>query len=556
MKKIDGRGKRYIAILLVVLMVMLCGCSSSQENIPQIQIPVTTQAPADNGYVPAQNYAAVPGQSSIIQGNMQQASADLTIAYVAAPGSELHPLRGNSKDINSINHLVFESVVELDGNQQPVPLLADRWEFDGVEWTFYLREGVVFHDGSPMTAHDVIASWEDILLNESVSPYAPRVSYIQEMTAVDDNTLRVVGRDTGYMTLYAMTFPVVQRFSLDSTLPRGTGPYWYIRYDSYTMLRIERNPLWWKRQPYIESINCIRYDETVDALTDLSKGRIDVIATREAAGALSRQLSDRTTLDYSTVTWECLVPNLAGSILSDLSVRKAIMYAIDRTTLADNIYLGMAQESEVPVVPGTWRYETQSTQYNYNPERAYQLLTDAGWHDSDGDGILDRVKEGMWQDLEITIATYNEPGISIRQEAAKQIAEQLGRVGIRANVNVKSKSGIKTLFKDDAFDLALVGFNLSEMPDLAFLLETDANGNCSEYSSQAMDDLLKEARQAASSDEMRRKISDIQMLVVSDLPVMGLFFRTGVLISTMELDGLTGIRETHALRGLEFCRID
>ena len=556
MRKIDGRGKKYIAILLVLLMMLLSGCSSKQEEIPQIRIPVITQAPENGSYVPAQNYGNPSAQNNVVQGSMQQASAALTIGYVAAPGSELHPLRGNSKDLNSINHLVFESVVELDGNQQPVPLLADRWEFNGLEWTFYLREGVVFHDGSPMTAHDVIASWEDILLNESVSPYAARVSYIQEMTAIDDHTLRVVGRDTGYMTLYSMTFPVVQRYSLDSTLPRGTGPYWYIRYDSYTMLRLERNPLWWKRQPYIDSINCIRYDETVDALTDISTGKLDAIATREACGALSRQLSDRTTLDYSTVTWECLVPNLTTSLLSDLTLRKAIMYAIDRTTLADTIYLGMAQESEVPVVPGTWLYETQSTQYNYNPERAYQMLIDSGWHDSDGDGILDRVKEGMWQDLEITIVTYNEPGISIRQEAVKQLVEQLGRVGIRVNVSVKSKSGVKTLFKDDAFDLALVGFNLSEMPDLAFLLETDANGNCSEYSSQEMDKLLEEARQAKDADEMKRKISDIQMKVVSDLPVMGLFFRTGVLISTENLDGLTGIRETHVLRGLEFCQID
>ena len=83
-----------------------------------------------------------------------------------------------------------------------------------------------------------------------------------------------------------------------------------------------------------------------DALTALAMGEADVLATRDSAGALSRQLSDRTTLDYATVTWECMVPNLHNSILSDLTVRKAMMYAIDRTTLADTVYLGMAQESE------------------------------------------------------------------------------------------------------------------------------------------------------------------------------------------------------------------
>ncbi len=552
MKKYATRWMRLTALVLMLL--MLVGCSSAQPAAPQMQIPVITQPPAVNPYAPAQNYTS-SSQVSVIQGSgMEQ--ADLTVGYVAVQGIDLHPLRGISRDLNSINHLVFESVVELDENQQPVPLLADRWEYDEAEqaWIFHLREGIVFHDGSPLTAYDVLDSMVYIQLNESISPYADRVNYIQEINVIDDHTLSVVGNGTGYMTLYAMTFPVVQRYSLDSELPRGTGPYWYIKYDSYTMLRLERNPLWWKRQPHIGSINCIRYDTTTDAITALSKKEIDVMATREGSGALSRQLSDRTTLDYSTVTWECLVPNLQHSIMGDLEVRKAIMYAIDRTTLADTTYLGMAQESEVPIHPGSWLHETQSTQYNYSPERAYQILRNAGWNDSDGDGILDRIKEGMWQDLEITIVTYNEPGIDIRQEAAKLIAEQLGRVGIRVKVEVTTKSGVKTHFGDNTFDLALVGFNLSEVPDLSFLFKTKANGNCSEYSSADMDALLKAAKEAMTADEMRKAVSAIQMLVVEDLPVIGLFFRTGVLISKVNLEGLSGIRETHTLRGLEFCQ--
>lgn len=553
MKSKFDRRLRLMA-LMITLLLALSGCASNQQPVPQMQIPVTTQQPVSNA-APAQEYMS--SQTSVLQSNsglMQE--ADLTVAYVAAAGSELHPLRGNSRDLNSINQLVFESVVELDENLQPAPLLADRWEFDGTTWTFYLREGVVFHDGSPLTAYDVVASLEDIQLNEGISPYADRVKYIREMIALDDRTLQVTGTGVNYMVLYAMTFPVVQRFSLNSSLPRGTGPYWYIRYDSVSMLRLERNPLWWKRQPEISSINCIRYSETADALTALATGEADIVATRDAAGALSRQLSDRMTLDYATVTWECMVPNLQTSIMSDLTVRKAIMYAIDRTTLADTVYLGMAQESEVPVVPGSWLYETQSTQFNYNPERAYQLLTSSGWHDSDGDGILDRIKDGMWEDLEITLVTYNEPGITIRQEACKLIAEQLGRVGMRVNLEVTTKSGMKKHFEDNTFDLALAGFNLSEVPDLTFLLGTGKNGNCSEYSSADMDALLTAAKTAADADALRSAMSSIQMLVVEDLPVLGLFFRTGTLISKVSLGGLTGIRETHYLRGLEFCQVN
>ena len=552
MKKHLNVRSRLFALALTVMLV-LTGCSGgNQTTTPQIRIPAATGKP-ESGYAPAQEYTS--GQTRVTQGTGRQA-ADLSVAYVAAAGSDLHPLRGNSRDLSSINRLVFESVVELDETLQPVPQLADRWEFDGEAWLFYLRQGIVFHDGSPLTAHDVVASFIDIQLNEAVSPYADRIQYIQEMSAVDDYTVRVIGNGVSYMVLYAMVFPVVQRWSLDSQLPRGTGPYWYIRYDSYSMLRLESNPLWWKRQPYIESINCIRFDDTADALTALSTGEADVLATREAAGALSRQLSDRMTLDYATVTWECMVPNLQTSIMAEEEVRRAIMFAVDRTTLADNVYLGMAQESEVPVIPGTWLHETQSTQFNYNPERAYQLLTSSGWHDSDGDGILDRIKDGMWEDLHIKLITYNEPGIGIREEAAKQIAEQLGRIGMKVTVESTTKSKVRQHFEDNTFDLALVGFNLSEMPDLTFLLGTKKNGNCSEYSDATMDELLANAKAAKDPDVLRGIMSDIQMKVVADLPVLGLFFRTGTLISKVNLGGLTGIRETHILRGLEFCQVD
>lgn len=544
-KRFNGR-VRLLTMALVLLLLTGCAQTGPTSELQAPQVQTNKQG---------SNSIPLPGSRPVTAAPYGLADADLTIGYVAAGGTDLHPLRGNSRDLSSINHLVFESVVELDENLAPVPLLADRWEYVDGAWYFYLRDGVVFHDGSPLTAYDVLASLEDIQINEATSPYASRIRYIQEMTVVDELTLRVVGNGVNYMVLYAMTFPVVQRYTLNATLPRGTGPYWYISYNAYTSLRLEHNPLWWKRQPHIQSINCLRYNETDDALTALSNHEIEVLSTRQPGGALSRQLSDRMTLDYSTISWECLVPNLGSSILSDITVRQAIMYAIDRTTLADTTYLGMAQESEVPVNPGSWLYETQSTRYNYNPERAYQMLKEAGWHDSDNDGILDRVHDGLWEDLAFTLLTYNEPGISIREEAAHQIAEQLGRVGFRVTVKTTDKDGMRESFEDNTFDLALVGFNLSEVPDLTFLLGTEENGNCSEYTNADMDELLKAAREAIDADALQAALSGVQMKVVSDLPVMGLLYRSGVLISKVNLDGLNGINESFTLRGLEFCQM-
>jgi len=529
---------------LCALALLLAGCASRGDTQAVILItpaptlePVVTVAPPSAG------------------DGAQTARVTLNVGYVAEQGSSLHPLRSQSRDLIGLDRLVFESVVDLDETRSPVAQLCGRWEYDAADkaWYFYLRDGIVFHDGSPLTAYDVVASYEDIVINSQTSPYYTRVRYINDMQAVDDLTVRVMPGSYGYMTLYAMTFPVVQRNSLDAQYPKGTGPYWYVSFNDWGLLRLEANPLWWKRQPEINSVNCKRYNTIADAMEAFTTGQIEMLATRSSSASLSRQLSDRVTMDYTTLTWECLVPDLRGSILSDVRVREALMYAIDRTSLGSTVYLGMVQESEVPVIPGSWLYETQSARYNYSPERALQLLYDAGWIDSNGDGILDRVNEGLWEDLEFDLITYDEPTTSSRSKAAGLIASQLGRIGVRVNVKTTTRSKVLKAFNgDDDFGLALVGFNLSTLPDLTYLLGTRGSGNCSRYDSEKMNDLLKRARAAQTADELRALMSDIQLLVVDDLPVLGLFFRSGTLISKVNIGGLSGIREDHLLRGIEY----
>ena len=494
------------------------------------------------------SYTAAP--SSLLD------NADLTIGLVAAAGSGFNPITGNARDIDSLTKLVFESVVELDGSMEPVGLLADSWTINGDTIVFTLRQGVRFHDGTYFTANDVISCYYAVQTAGEFSPYFTRIQHIREMTAVDDYTLEVVGQGGPYTTLYAMTFPIISSLSMNSVLPKGTGPYWYTATDANGDIRLERNPLWWKRQAHIQSIVGRRYDTDVDALTAFEARQIDCLATRSAAAALSRHLSDRSTLVYSTTTWECLVPNLEDSILSEFAVRQAIMYGIDRTTLANTVYLGIVQESEVPVIPGSFLYETQSAQYNYNPERALQLLYDAGWKDTNGDGVLDRIKDGLWEDLAFELVTYDEPGIAIRTEAITLMAQQLARIGFKVTTSTVSKTRMETNLPKGRFQMALVAFNLSEYPDLTFLLNRNGRCNYTGYNSERMDALLVDASNAGSAEELIAAMSDIQMMVVQELPMLGLFFRTGVLMSDVSLGGLTGIRESYTLRGIQYVNID
>ena len=503
---------------------------------------------------PAADTFAQEAQQFLAQQEAQELPADLTVGYLASSVGDINPVYCNERDMVSINQLVFESVVELDQTQKPVPLLADSWTVEGNVWTFHMRQGVQFHNGMECLAQDVVASYEAFLSAPDSNPYAARLSMIESMSAPDAYTLEVTSRFAGMMTLYAMTFPVMERSTIMDTLPRGTGPYWYISYVPGVSARLESNPLWWKQQPHIESVVARCYYTTAEALEGLQTGEIDAFSTRSYSAAFNRRLSTVLTTDYPTASYEMLVPNLrASSPLSDQRVRQAVMYAIDRATLVSNAYLEMAQQSEVPIVPGTWLYESQSAIYYYSPERALQLLNQAGWTNLTSPAKLSRIGEdGLVEDLEIRIVTYTDAISSVRANAAEQIAANLRAVGVKATVLNSSSDDVTDAIADGDFDLALVGVNLSEVPNLRALLAEDGALNFSGATSTELEAMIARTFTAVTEEEMLAAYSDLQMYIAQNLPFLGLVFRTGSVLSTRSLAGLAGTRENDVYNGLEF----
>ena len=480
--------------------------------------------------------------------------AGLRIGYVAGEGASVNPFSCNEQDLVSANQLVFESLVELDATQKPAPMLADNWTHQDKAWVFTLRSGITFHNGAELTAYDVEATYDAFLAASDANPYTSRLKlFIEDMEAQDERTLAVKAKYSGYITLYAMTFPIVHASTIGDDLPRGTGPYWYTWYEVDNVLRIEANPLWWKQQPTVASIAFRRYAESSEAIEGLQTDQIDMLSTRSANAALSRRLANLTSMDYGTTTYEMLVPNLSsGSVMSDLNVRKAVMYAIDRSVLASNAYLDMAIQSEVPVLPGTWLYESQSAIYYYSPERALQYLYDSGWKDLNGDLVLNQLDGIQVEELTVDIITYNESTTSIRENAATLIADYLKAVGIRTEIEVLSASKVKKRISDGDYDLALIGVNLSETPALQPLLGSKGALNFNGYSDDWMDGWISQTSSEADEAKLKSVYRSIQLKVVEELPVMGLLFRTGTVLSTRSLGGLNGIRSTHAFRGLEY----
>ena len=508
--------------------------------------------PAPASQADLKNAAQATEERNVTPIQSSYSGADMTLGLVAGADAEVNPLHCKYLDIMSVNALVYESLVELDENRRPSPLLADRWANSGNTWTFTLRSGVSFHDGDRLTARDVVDSYNEILKFPGNYWYPLLNQAVESMSAADEATVVVKAKGSiGTMLLYAMTFPVASSSSLTSPYPMGTGPYWYISYDAGYALRIEQNPLWWRRaNTSVHSLVGLFCGNNRIAQNLLETGEIDALASDYPTISLSRQLSDRKAVDYTTNTYECIVPNLRNTILSDLSVRQALMYAIDRTTLATTVYAGLVQESEVPVVPGSSIYNAQATRYNYSPERALKILTDGGWKDVDGDNLLEKEVDGSLIDLKLSLITYDRGTTNTRSEAVELLASQLTMVGFEIDTKVLSNREVYDRLNNGEFQLALVAFELSDIPNLNFLVGKSGASNFQRYESEDMESLLRSAWSATTQADLESSMYSLQLKLVEDLPILGLFFRTGLTVSKVPLGRLDAPRLGNCLRGL------
>ena len=511
------------------------------QDAPTVPAPAT---PDDILAAAASASAREQAQSaSIFAPDM--ARGNINVGIVMDAEADINPIRCVYQDMMNLSTQVFEGLVVLDENQHPIPQLADRWEANGNIWTITLRNGIQFHDGSRLSPEDVVASYEEVKRNPS-SYWYPAMGMIRDMTVVNENTIRITSATTGYMTLYALTFPVVSRSSLNADVlqghfPLGTGPYLIAQYSPGNAIRLEINPIWWKHSNgQVKSIVGLFFRTNQLAIKAMETMEIDTLVTEYPTASISRNLNDRTTKDYSTLTYECIVPNLGNPILRETSVREALMYAIDRAELARTVYTGMVQESEVPVVPGTWLYEPQAARYTYNPERALKILYDAGWVNNNG--TLARMVDGQYVNLKLRLYTADRGTTSTRSEACAAIKEQLKLVGINVEITRMSHTDLRANLQERKFDLALCAFELSEIPNLHFLLNSQGVSNFSRYNSGEMDQYLRNALDAPTEEELVTQMSYIQMKCVNDLPVLGLFFHSGVLSSRAPLNGVVNPR--------------
>lgn len=482
----------------------------------------------------------------------------LVLGLVSYRTYEIRPLIPQERDIMSLYGMIYESLVTIDDNGIPQPLLAETWTETGGgnTWTFTLRENVTFSDGTPLTAADVAASGNYILnlANADVADkgFYQNIRYmVSSFDAPDDRTVVVKAKRDYYGVLFSMTFPVVHASQVETANPLGTGPYVVSAFSPGSYLWLVANENWWQMEPQVKEIMANLYPSNKELITAYEYGQVDTAITRSVAAAQYKSGINSLSIAYSTRQLEVLLLNNGAFEFEDVRVRQAVRYAINKNLISQNVFMGMTINANTPVPPDNWLYYDQENSFTYNPEKAIQLLEEAGWTDTDGDNVMDRVVDGKKRNLHVRLFVYEDPENDVRFETANMIADMLAEVKIEVKVTAMTYGEELEALEAGSFDMALCAFQMDVVPDYGFFLRKGNDQNYCRYVSSEMTSLIDTLRTQEDQTDFAYTSQTIQQLFANDSPFICLFYRSGAILTRKMFTTVRSIREFELLRGIE-----
>lgn len=437
-----------------------------------------------------------------------------------------HPLFVKESGMSNIFSMIFEPLIAIDSQLLPAVSIANSWEFDGEGCVIVrLRSGVQFHNSDTLTSGDVVFTFNMVLENPE-SIYHSQVSeYVESVEAVDANTVRFHPKKAGYAIYYALSVPVIPE-SVYAVLPQqtdampiGTGGFAVGAYNpgDNTSLELVRNTYWWKKQPYIEKIHAVGYRDNAAAIQAFIDGRLDCVPTDIYTTDIYDSYSGVSCYSYMSNYYDFLAPNFKNDILTDVNIRRAISYAVDRKGIIANIYINHGISMEYPFA-GDCAFNNDDIQRcDYSVSKACSLLEAAGWLPGE-DGI--RVKNG--KRLSFRLLTLRNDDNPVRRDTAAMLRRQLAEAGMEIQTVTEDGDALREDIAQGNFDLLLTGYYFSGSPDASFALKTGGSGNVMRYSDSECDAYFARLDAARTRDEYASVYAQLQQYVAKQLPQIGL----------------------------------
>lgn len=457
------------------------------------------------------------------------------VFLIESSPANLDPRVGTDGQSEHIDELIFDGLVARDASFHFTPALAKSWEEPNpVTLIFHLRDDVRFHNGQPLTARDVVWTINSMRDGTVISPKAASYASVKSIDAPDTHTVifHLAHPDNFLLTnLSTGAIGIVPAGSGRSFWrhPVGTGPFRFVSQQIDQDVMLEHNPDSWAGEPKIERVRFAVVPDAITQSLELEKGSADVAINSlpmDALPVLAREPNLRIEDSVGTQI-QYLAFNLRDPLLSDVRIRRAIAFAINRKLIIQTLLRGHAQPASSLLPVTHWAWSDDGPRYDYDPARAQQLLDEAGYK---------RGPDGVRFHLTMKTSTVED----VRLLAAV-LQQQLAQVGIALDLRSYEFATFYSDVTRGAFQLySLRWIGGNEQPDIFSYAFSTARfspkgANRGHYSNPQLDALLNDA--AASSDQVKRRTDyvEAQRILATDLPAINLWYRDTVIVHNRRL---------------------
>ena len=470
---------------------------------------------------------------------------DTLIVGTTDPKGEFVPIYSSTLYDSWVNKLVFDGLITNNEKGEPIPNVAESYEVseDGKTYTFKLNKGIKFTNGQELTAKDVAFTFTSICDPGYDGPRMDAVNNlvgyeeynkgdaksVEGIKVIDDYTISFTNKNTDAAGIWNFGYGImpesVYKFEKgnfqavkDKLLqPVGSGAYKFVHFKPGQEVKFEKNADYWKGEPKIPYV-VMKVTNAQTLLQELMAGTVDIdrvgakpenIDPLKQAGFLNLDLYMQNGYGYMGL-------NYGSDKVKDPKVRQALLYGLNREGFMQSYYQGYGQVYNSHILPTSWAYNPDVPKYEYNPEKAKELLDEAGWKDTNGNGVRD--KDGVELELQwltYTGSKYVDALIPIVQQSWEQI-------GVKVTPELMEFGTMMDKVNNREYDIFNGAWNLSIDPDPSgiFAISQDVPGGFNNigWRNEEADKLLKEGKGTTNQEERKKAYAEWQLKFSEDVP--------------------------------------
>lgn len=455
----------------------------------------------------------------------------LIVAQGADPAS-LDPHESNDQPSSRVNKQIYNTLVDSTEDMEIEPALAESWEqIDERTWRFNLTEGVMFHNGEELKASDVKFSLERMMASGEVGHI---VGALESVEVEDDYTVVLTTAEPFAPLLAHLSHTAASIFNekavtdagdMYSNNPIGTGPFKFVSRDAGDRVTLERFDDYYQGPASIKNLVFRNIPEGTNRTIGLETGEVDVAYDIEPIDKNTVIENENLTLvEEPSLSTAYIGFNLNKEPFNDIRVRKAINHAIDVEEIIDVVLEGAGTRATGPINDKVFGYNTDLEGYDFDPEKAKELLAEAGYPDG----------------FTTTIWTNDNP---VRIKIAEIVLQHLSDVGIEATMEIVEWGAYLERTSAGEHDMFILGW-VTVTGDADYGLyalyhssQHGGAGNRTFFDNPEVDALLDEGRTSGDPDERFEAYAQAQQIILDEAPQIFLYFQTQNIGSQNYVDG-------------------